>query len=111
LFKSDGTFVAASADQTTAWNTGTGYKTAAWAGGTKSISGTFCWIGILSNGQSPKMSLRRASANTAGETNGQLAVGLSRAGTFGSAITSNTPGNVTPGSIVQVATLYTLALY
>ncbi len=104
LFNSGGTFVAATADQTTAWNTGasTGAVNANWASGPYTISGAFCWAAVLYNGGTAP-SFLRGSNLTAGMANGKLTAADSRYGSILSGITTNTPGNFTPSSITQRA--------
>jgi hypothetical protein len=104
LFTSSGTFIAATADQTTNWGTSAGGATvdANWASGPFTVSGAFCWAALAYNGTTGP-SFLRGSNLTAAMANGKLTNATSRYGSILTGITGNTPGNFTPSSITQRA--------
>src|SRR5580692_9639706 len=67
LYNSAGTFIAATADQTTPWTSGsTGANLDAnWASGPFTVSGAFCWIGLVYNGTTGPAFLRGSNLTAA----------------------------------------------
>lgn len=95
LYNSSGTLIGATADQSTAWTSGSAVmKTMALVGGPYALSTGYYWVGIVSNGGTPP-TLGRWSSFALGSSNAGLAAAGYRWATNG---TGTALANITPSA-------------
>ena len=103
LYNSSGSLIAATADQTTAWESN-GYKTMPLASGPYNLlAATFCWVAILANGTTPPKPA--ALTSVAGAPTSLAQRGVSAANSYFAYSTSgltSLPSSFTPSSLSQV---------
>jgi hypothetical protein len=94
LYRSDGTRVGITADQTTPWATA-GLQTMALAGGPFALTAGFYWVAMMSVGTTPPIVL--SASGTFRASNAGTAVSVARYATNGTGQTA-LPASITPGS-------------
>jgi peptidoglycan/xylan/chitin deacetylase (PgdA/CDA1 family) len=98
LYNSSGTLIAATADQTTNWETGSNFKTMALSGGPYSLSAGFYWVAILYNGSGTAPTFGRLNNNQAAQAQAGVSAANYRWATNG---TGTSLSGITPSSNVS----------